>query len=67
MNQQALRTLLTSAQSKIVAIDADLKTMNVVSHDEWWHQGYQTGRKAELESLVSVLEMALGVQEVNTP
>ena len=67
MNEQALRTLLRSTRYNIAQIDADLASMNVVSREEHWHQGYQSGRKAELESLVSVLEMALGVQEVNTP
>jgi hypothetical protein len=57
--EQALRNLLSGTQSKIAAIDADLASMNVVSREEYWHQGYQSGRKAELESLESVLEMAL--------
>lgn len=59
MNEQAIRNLLTGAQSKIAAIDADLATMQ--GRISAYHQGYQNGRKAELESLATTLEMALGV------
>jgi hypothetical protein len=65
MNEQALRNLLNSTRNNIAAIDADLKAMTVVSREEYWHQGYQTGRKAALESLATTLEAVLRIQELN--
>ena len=66
MNEQALRNLLNSARNNIAAIDADLAEMQHKyrgrwTHDAMHHQGYAEGRKAELESLATTLEMALGV------
>lgn len=50
--------LLRSARYNVTQIDADLASMGARSFDfDLYHQGYQTGRKAELESLIAILEM----------
>ena len=63
MNPQALRNLLAGTRQKIKMIDADLASLSTSpepwSGDRMYSQGYQTGRKAELESLATTLEMAL--------
>ena len=60
----ALENLLRSARYNVTQIDADLSRMQQewrepFAFDEAYHQGYQNGRKAELESLITTLEMVL--------
>lgn len=62
LSRRALENLLTGSRSKIAMIDADLTTMRGPwSEEKMFAQGYQTGRRAELETLVSILEVALVV------
>ena len=61
MNTQAITNLLTSARNNIARIDADLANMRATKRYDMYHQGYQNGRKAELESLITTLEIALAV------
>lgn len=68
MNTSALRQLLRSARYNVTQIDADLAAIakrcaytGRLTPDQLYHQGYQNGRKAELESLATTLEMALAV------
>jgi hypothetical protein len=61
MNTQAIQNLLYSTRYSITLIDADLAAFSGrrLTPDEMYHQGYQEGRKAVLQSLATVLEMAL--------
>ncbi len=70
MNHEALETLLRSARYNVEQIDADLANQRarhastygkagIWTPDDMYHQGYQTGRKAELESLIATLEMVV--------
>lgn len=61
MNPQALQQLLSSTRYNIAQIDADLARLVAFTPDKMYHQGYQNGRKAELESLATTLELALAV------
>jgi len=60
MPTQALQNLLSGTRYNIAQIDADLATMAERDSNDWnldlvYHQGYQNGRKAELESLADIL------------
>lgn len=63
MNTAALEQLLRSTRYNITQIDADLARMQVRTSEQFYHQGYQNGRKAELENLASLLEVALAAGE----
>lgn len=67
----ALEQLLRSSRYNITQIDGDraryAARKEPLTPEEMWHQGYQTGRKAELESLVSLLEIALGTDQKAEP
>ena len=58
-NTQALQNLLTSTRYNIAQIDADLARLNPTTPDQMYHQGYQNGRRAELDKLVDLLELSL--------
>jgi hypothetical protein len=60
MNNNRAAQLLRSARYNVARIDADLSRMRApFTPDDMYHQGYQTGRKAELESLITILEMVV--------
>lgn len=53
-----LEQLLRSARYNVTQIDADLSGMQApFSPSDMYHQGYQLGRKTELESLITMLQI----------
>jgi hypothetical protein len=68
LSVQAIHNLLTGSRTKIAAARADLAEMtfdapNSAITDKFYHQGYQNGRIAELEPLVTALELLLATHE----
>jgi hypothetical protein len=56
-NTQALQQLIRSTRYNITQARADLNGMGYISTaDDYYHQGYQTGRIAAMESLADSLE-----------
>lgn len=53
----ALRTLAASLRYNSDQARADLSRMKVRTVDEYYHQGYQSGRIAAMEDVVTTLDM----------
>lgn len=63
-NAPALQTLAASLRYNVTQARADLAAMQVQTRDEFYHQGYQTGRIAVMESVAESLELlAAGAED----
>ena len=57
MNAAALRQLSASLRYNIKQARADLDAMEVHTADQFYHQGYQSGRVATMEFIADTLDL----------
>jgi hypothetical protein len=63
MNDQAIKQLIRSLQQQYAQAHGEAHAMSPRNADEMYHQGYQSGRAAALDSVIGTLSLVLAASK----